>query len=600
MVKVSDYVVDFLHKKEINDVFMVSGGMIMHLIDSLGRHKGMKYYCNYHEQACAISAEGYARMTGKPGVCFATVGPGAVNALAGMVGAWYDSIPMIVISGTVRSSIISDFSKVRQFGPQEADIMAMIKPVTKYSVTINNADSIQYEMEKAYEMATSGRPGPVWVEIPLDIQSAQVDEKNLVAYAEKNQAKDIAPDIDIIKKDVKAVADLIEKAKRPLIIAGSGFRISRSIDSLYDFMHEFKVPATIPFSAKDTLAEDEELYVGLFGTAGQRRANFAVQNCDLILSFASGLNLTKVGFNFAGFAPRAKKVIVDIDHNQVFNQVIKPDLGIVSDIRIFMQMLTAELRQRKMNIDPRWYEAIQMWKRRYPVMVEEFYSDKENVNSYVFVDRLADQLKAEDCVIMGNGLDSVSIYQAFKVKRGQRVAFCGNWGSMGWELPLAVGASIGRGKARTVCVTGDGSFQWNIQEMMTAQFHKLPLKIFIFNNRGYTAIRSTQTNLTDGLFVGSDESSGVGSLDFAKLADTYGFGYARIDNNDQVSAGVEKALHMSGPVLCEVKIHPEQWISPKASAFKRADGTLESRPLEDMAPFLPREEIVENMSLFND
>ena len=595
-MKVSDFVIDFLVRKGISDIFMVSGGGIAHLLDSMGRNGRPRYYCNYHEQACAIAAEAYARISGNVGVCLVTIGPGAVNALSGIVGAWYDSIPLLVISGQVRSDLVADYSKIRQKGPQEANVIEMARPVTKYAVSVRDPARIGFELEKAFRIATTGRPGPVWVEIPFDVQGANVDEAALVPYAAEDALDSTAASSIVV--GAKQIMEEISKARRPLMVGGNGLRLAKAREAFLGFVERLNIPVVLPFSAKDLLVEDHPLNMGIFGTNGQRRANFAVQNCDLLLSFGAGLAVTKVGFNYAGFAPKARKVIVDIDPGQVEHQVPIADVPIVADLAPLLQELLDQSRNTPDRPTARWLSACAMWKRRYPIILEEYFEDRNFVNMYVWMDRLADALEPGDVIVTGNGFDVVSCYQAFKVKEDQRVILSGNWGSMGWDLPLAVGSSIARGGKRTILVNGDGSFQWNIQELLTVKYYKLPLKIFILSNNGYSSIRATQKSLFEGRLVGADPSSGVGAMDFRKLADLYGFKYFRVENNDGIVVGIDAALNAEGAVICEVNISPDQSVTPKASAFRRADGSFESRPLEDMAPFLPREEVQWNMNLF--
>jgi acetolactate synthase-1/2/3 large subunit len=597
-MKLSDYVVDFLVNNQIDEIFTVSGGGIAHLLDSVGRNPKMRYYCNYHEQACAIAAEGYARVTGKMGAVLVTVGPGAVNALSGIVGAWYDSIPMIVISGQVRSDLIADYTKVRQKGPQEGNVIAMAQPVTKYVVSVRDPSRIRYELEKAVYLACSGRPGPVWVEIPFDIQGANVDVEKLGGFVP--EAEDSEAIEEQIRTDVARLKAAIQQSRRPLIVAGNGVRIGHSRKQLLALIEQLKIPAVVHAMAKDVLSEDHPQYVGVFGTAGQRRANFAVQNCDLLIVLGASLGVTKIGFNYAGFAPKAKKAVVNIDPGQVSNQALVPDIGIVADLRPFLDELLVQTKDSGYQPSPKWTEACQNWKKRYPIVLEEYFQNREVVNSYVLIDRLSTALPTNVTMVAGNGLDVVSVYQAFKVREGQRVFYSGNWGSMGWDLPLSVGACFGSGRNTTVLVTGDGSIMLNSQELLTIKNYKLPMKLFILNNDGYASIRATQNALFEGRLVGADPSSGVATIDWSKLAALYDFGYECMQNNDAVLPTLERVLATPGPVICEVKLSKDQVITPKASAFRRPDGTLESRPLEDMAPFLPREEIHENMHLFDD
>jgi acetolactate synthase I/II/III large subunit len=598
MMKLSDYVAQFLVEHGIQDIFLVSGGGIMHLLDSVSKRPDLNYYCNYHEQACAISAEGYARIRRDVGACLVTVGPGGSNAISGMLGAWYDSIPMIVISGQVRRNLIADYSKVRQIGPQEGNNLAMAKPVTKYANVVLDPNQIRYELELAYFMATSGRPGPVWLEIPLDVQDSQVEESLLPGFS--HEASPAFYNREQLRIEIAQVLKLLKNAKRPILMFGNGIHLSKSEELLKRVISKLNLPVVLPDAAKDLIPEDHPLYLGIFGTAGQRRANFAVQNSDCVLSLGTGLCLKKVGFNFKGFAPNAKKIMVDIDEGQLYHQVIIPDLAIQADVRIFLEEMLDQLETTYIRPDKKWIDACLKWKHRYPLVVDDYYADKAHVNSYVFVDKLSNHLSSSDALVAGNGLDTVSYLQGFRVKEGQRTYTSINWGAMGWDLPLAIGTCIGHGRTRTICLTGDGSMQWNIQELLTIKNYNLPIKIFLFNNHGYSSIRATQKTFYNGRFVGSDESSGVSNPNYKLLAAAYGLKYARIATNDEVDRGITEVLSTTGPLLCELNISPEQGITPKASSFVREDGTIESRPLEDMFPFLPREEVWENMHQFDE
>ena len=598
MIKLSDYVMKLLARRGVDTYFTVSGGGIMHLLDSMGSHGGIKYYCNYHEQACAIAAEGWARVRNRPCGCLITLGPGAINAIAGIVGAWFDSVPMIVIAGQVRRDLIADYAKIRQMGPQEGNTVGVATPVTKYANTILDPQMVRYEIEKAYHLAVSGRPGPVLIDIPLDVQAAMIDEDTLKGFDPTVLGNDW--DRAGLAAHVSSVIDLLSKARRPVLVGGTGVRMGDAHGFFLQLAEKLGIPVVIPYTAKDLIPEDHPLNFGVFGTAGQRRANFTIQNSDLVLSCASGFSLSKVGFNFKGFAPKAKKIMVEIDAGQLHHQVIKPDFPIHADIKAFLVELLAAVENKRFIWSNKWLPACQNWRRRYPVIVDEFKVPSSFVNNYVFMDTLANFLELHDVVVAGNGLDTVTYYQSFKVKAGQRTMTSNNWGSMGWDLPLSIGACIGNDRRRTVCVTGDGSFQWNLQELLFLKFHQLPVKIFIFNNRGYSSIRATQNSFFNGRFVGAEAGSGVANLDFEKLAGAYDITYFKIRTNDELVAVIPLVLATNGPVVCDVNIAEDAGISPKASAFRRADGTLESRPLEDMSPFLPREEIHENMHLFDD
>lgn len=595
LIKVSDYVSRFLVAHGIQDIFLVSGGGIMHLLDSVGRQEGLRYWCNYHEQACAIAAEGYAKHHRGVGACLVTVGPGGVNALSGVAGAWMDSTPVFVISGQVRRDIIADYRRIRQMGPQEADVVGMAGPVTKYAVTVMDPARIRYELEKAWHLATSGRPGPVWVDLPLDVQGAMVEEADLPGFEPPPESW--GAELPGLAGEVLA---RLGRARRPLVLAGNGIHRSRAEARLLAFLERSGIPMVLPYSAKDLIPEDHPLNMGVFGTAGQRRANFALQNSDCLLSLASGLCISKTGFNVSGFAPAAAKILVDIDEGQLHHQVIKPDLAIQADAGAFLNALLEKLDPTSLSPDPRWSAVCAHWKEAYPLLTPDCFADPDHVNTYVFMDRLAEAMGEGDVLVTGNGMDIVSHYQAFRIKAGQRTIVTGNWGAMGWDLPLAVGACIARGRQRTVLVTGDGSFLWNVQELMTLQQGGLPIKVFVFNNRGYSSIRATQNAFFGGFHVGADARSGVANPDFAALASAFRMGYGLISTHEGLDQGIAVALSGPGAFLCEVNIAPDQAISPKASAFRREDGSFESRPLEDMAPFLPREEIWQNMHLFDD
>lgn len=595
MIKLSDYVANTLaNEYGVTDIFLVSGGGIMHLLDSLGSHPKIAYHATFHEQGAVVAAEGYARRSGKLGVALATVGPGAGNAVSGLPGSYIDSIPLLVLVGQVRQDIIADYTLQRCYGPQEANTLDMARPVTKYAHSIRDPLSVREHLDRAVQAALSGRPGPAWLEFPLDVQGARIDPEQVRAWT---PGVDIRDSSDTATLVVQAAA-LLRSAERPLLIPGNGVRLGHAEAKLSALLEKSGVPVILPITAKDIMPEEHAQYVGVFGTAGQRRANFALQNSDLLIGLGAGFNIQKCGFNIAGFAPKAKKVVVDIDSAQLTHQALKPDLAIESDVGDFMDALVAELEREPYTVPQRWLDACADWKRRYPIITDDYRQTPEHVNSYLFMDALSRHMRPTDTLVPGAGLDTVSAYQAFRVAQGQRVLISG-WGSMGWELPLSVGASFGSKRGRVVTVTGDGSVQWNIQELQTIRLSKLPIKIFIFNNLGFSSIRATQNNFFEGRFIGSHPGSGVDNPDFAKLAEAYGLTYASIRNDSELERGIADFLEDDVAGLCEVFLAPEQSVSPKASAFRRADGTFESRPLEDMAPFLPREEIYENMHRFD-
>lgn len=590
---VSDYVIDFLAEKGIRDLFLVSGGGIMYLLDSVGRNENVRYFCSYHEQASVVEAEGYARVRNGVGACLVTTGPGGANAVSALPAAWVDSIPLMVISGQVKRELIADYTKIRQIGPQQANVIGMAKPVTKYATVVLDPNKIRYELEYAYYQATTGRPGPVFLEIPVDVQGAEIDPEQLIEYIAPEDSNSAQ-----LSRNVAQFLDTLRRAKRPILVVGNGIHRAKAQDLLYTLLDRLQIPITVPLTAKDIIAEDHPMNIGVFGTAGQRRANFAIQNSDCLIALGAGLNSQKVGFNIAGFAPKAKKIIIDIDEAQLQYQVVKPDLGIQSDAYAFICELLKQIEHDPYKTSEKWLAACAKWKATYPLIVPEYFEDTEHVNSYIFYDKLAEIVQAEDVIVTGNALDTTSYFQAYRVKRGQRTINSG-WGAMGWCLPMAIGACIGNGSRRTLCVTGDGSFQFNSQELLTISRYRLPIKIFVFNNQGYSNIRGTQESFFKSRYVGADFDSGVANPNFAKLAEAYEVGYCSIATNFELEQGIRNTLSLEGCVICEVNISSEQRIFPKASAFRRPDGTFESRPLEDMAPFLPREEVWANMHMFD-
>jgi acetolactate synthase-1/2/3 large subunit len=593
-MKLSDYVAQTLAERGVRDLFLVSGGGIMHLLDSMGRHPDISYHATYHEQAAVVAAEGYARRTGRIGVALVTVGPGAANAVSGLPGAWVDSIPVIVLVGQVRQNIIADYRVARQYGPQEANTLDMARPVTKYAASVRDPVTVRRHIDLAFEHALSGRPGPVWLEFPLDVQGANVEPAALEPYTEPQKVDGGSHLISAAAE----VATLLREHERPLIVGGNGVRLAHAEALLHELLRVTGIPAVLPITAKDLIAEDDPALIGVFGTAGQRRANFAVQNCDALLVLGGGLNLQKCGFNVDNFAPNATKILIDIDRQQLYEQALKPDVAVLGDVAPFLKELISQKRAKPARPSARWLAACAEWKRRYPVITPDYRLDTGYVNSYLFMDTLSDCVRASDTIVPGAGLDTVSAYQAFRVQRGQRVLISG-WGSMGWDLPLSVGACVGSG-ARTITITGDGSIQWNVHELQTIAHSQLPIKIFVFNNSGFSSIRATQNNFFEGRFVGSHPQSGVSNPDFAKLASAYGLTHCRISTNEELPTGIVEFLADDVPGICEVVLDADQSISPKTSSFRRDDGTFESRPLEDMAPFLPREEVHYNMHLFDN
>jgi acetolactate synthase-1/2/3 large subunit len=588
-MNVSDAVIRFLEEIGLGHVFTLSGGGIMYLLDSLGRSQKLRYVCNYHEQACAIAADGYARVNGF-GACFVTCGPGAVNALSGVVGAWYDSIPILVVSGQVRSNLVADYSKVRQIGPQEGNVLDMVRPVTKYSVSLHDPKMILFELEKAHSIAKSGRPGPVWLELPLDMQAAEVEWHTLPRWsAEPKRAKD--PEA----LHIPEVVTSLKCAKRPVLVLGNGVRLASMHETALNLVAKLRIPTLLPYTGKDLMDQSNPYLFGVFGTSGQRHSNIILQNSDLILGLGVGFCVAKTGFEVKKFASNAKKIVVDIDPGQLTEHPLQADTPILSDLKDFLPALLDALKNHETNCEA-WLSLCEFWEQQYPGINSELFRDESYVNSYVFMDTLSNLASEGDVIVTGNGLDCVSFYQEYKIKAGQRSLLNGNWGSMGWDLPTAVGAYYATGR-RILCITGDGSLMLNSQELLTIGANKLPVKVFVFNNGGYGSIKATQNNFFQGRFVGCGPSSNVYNPNFSELAKAFGCGYKKISSHSKISELLDSALTEEGPFICEVMISPDQWITPKATSFKNSEGKIESKPLDDMAPFLPAEEIEENRRL---
>jgi acetolactate synthase-1/2/3 large subunit len=596
VARVADFTMRFLRDVGVSHVFMVSGGGIMHLTDALGLCEGLHYVCNHNEAACATAAEGYARLSGRPGALLVTTGPGSTNALASLPGAFVDSIPVIVISGQVRSDIIADYARQRQNGPQEINILDMVKPVTKYAVTVLDPKRIRAELEIAYAHAVTGRPGPVWVNLPLDVQGAEVDDEQLVgAGPDELPVPPAAPRAE----QIDAVVAGLRAARRPVLIAGNGIRLAGAVAGLERLCELIAVPVVLTIGAMDLLAETNPNYVGKLGPFGQRRANFVLQNADLVLSVGASMNISSIGF--AGdFAPRAHRIMVNVDRSELDKANYRPDLAIQADAGEFLDDLIEGLSVSLLGPTPVWHDAIENWRRRYPPIEDAHREDPEYVNSYLLVDALSDVLNASDVVVTGNSLDAVSVYQAYRVKPAQRVFTNVNYGAMGWDLPAAVGVACAAGGRRVVLVTGDGSIQFNLQELMTISVNRLNVAILVLNNDGYQSIRTTQSNYFESRFVGASFGSGIGNPDFATLAAAYRIPYHRADRQSEVAGVLREALAHPGPVFCEFRLSPVQARIPRSSSFRRPDGSLESKPLHDMFPFLPAAEIAENMSIFDE
>ena len=586
-----------LSQHGVRHVFIVSGGGAMHLDDSIGLCKDITFTCNHHEQACAIGAEGYARSTGSLGAVVVTSGPGGTNTLTGVIGQWTDSVPVLYISGQIKYETSIESCRalgLRQLGDQEINIVDIVRPVTKYAAIVLEPNEIKKHLDKAIYIATHGRPGPVWLDVPLNVQGALIDEGSLVEYDKKED--EAVPDRKKLRTQVKETIALLKGSRRPVLVAGHGIRIAGASRLFLEVAQKLRVPVLSTFNGMDLIPTDHPLYVGRIGSIGGRAGNFALQNSDLYLSLGSRNNIRQISYNWGSFARAAKKVIVDIDPAELEKPTLRPDVAICAGARDFLDELKEQVGgHEKLPNFSAWRKWCGERKTRYPAVGMGNAGDKGGVDLYYFCHTLTGLLNENEIVVAGNGSACVGLFQAGTVKKGQRIFWNSGCASMGYDLPAAIGASVANGKKRVVCLAGDGSMQMNIQELQTIVHHRLPIKLFYLNNNGYISIRQTQNSFFDGRIVGSDEKSGVSFPDIIKVAKAYGLRTETISGVNDMAAGIKKTLEGEEPVLCEVSLPSDYIFQPKLSSERKTDGRMVSKPLEDMYPFLDRKEFMGNM-----
>ena len=592
-VRVADYIARRIAEAGVGTVFLVTGGGAMHLDDAIGRCAGLSYVCNHHEQACALAAEGYARQTGGLGVAVVTSGPGGTNTITGVLGQWHDSVPVLYVSGQVRrdTTVASTGLPLRQLGDQEADIVAIVSSITKHAVMLTDPERVRYELEKCLHLAVSGRPGPVWLDVPVDVQAMPVDEDDLEPYPGDD---DGYFDEHRARAQARELVARLKTAERPVLLAGSGIRIGHAIEPFLRVAERVGAPLLTAWNALDVLWEDHPLFVGRPGSIGDRAGNFALQNADLVLSLGCRLNVRQIGYEHAAFARAAYLAVVDVDALELRKPTITPDLPVHADVRFFLEAVEEELAGDDLPGRPAWVDWCLERKRRYPVVLPEYRVAPEPVNPYVFEDELSQQLDDESIVVTANGAAVVVTNQALRLPRGARLICSSGTASMGYDLPAALGACVASGR-RVVCLAGDGSVQMNIQELQTIVHHHLPVKIFIFDNRGYLSMRQTQDNLFAGHYMGAGPESGVSLPDMVAIAGAYGIPARRVSRHDGLAATIAEVLQAEGPQLCVVTMDPSQPFAPKVAGMRLPDGRMVSNPLEDMHPLLERKELAENM-----
>ena len=589
-MRVADYIFKFLADKGVKHVFLVTGGGAMFLNDALGREKRIQYVCNLHEQACTMAAEGYARISGMPGVVSVTTGPGGTNALTGVVGAWLDSVPMLIISGQVKTSTtISSCPglKLRQLGDQELNIIDIVRPVTKYAKMITSAAEIVRELDYAWQLCRHGRPGPVWLDIPLNVQAADFPPAGKSFPAFKLKLPQASA------RQIKKVAVLLKKAERPVLLVGGGVRKAGMAETFVRMAEKWNIPVLTGISGIDLMPSNHRLFFGRPGILGERPANFIMQNSDLLLVIGSRMGIRQIGYAFGTVARHACKIMIDIDDAELNKPTFQPDIRIHSDAGKFLRNLSCFLPE----LPPRrkWLNYCRRVKKRYPVILPEHRKRNDYVSSYVLPEIISRHCRKDTVIVTGNGCAYTSTFQAIPIKKGMRVFANQGCASMGYGLPAAIGAAFAAGKRPVCCITGDGSIQMNLQELQTVVSYSLPIKIFVYNNDGYLSIKLTQKSYFQGKFTGSNPESGVRLPVLKKIAAAFGIPYCCLRNNAEAERKMTEILTSPGVMLIEVMTDPLEELGPKAASRQMPDGSIVSAPLEDLAPFLSREELADNM-----
>lgn len=592
MIRIADYIVSFLEEQGFEDIFLVTGGGSIFLLDALYDCKKMKYHPCHNEQAVTMAAEGYARAKNSIGLASVTTGPGCTNAITGVAGAWTDSVPMLVLSGQVFFNQTIGKTGLRQYGVQEINIVDLIKPVTKYSVMIEDPKMVKYHLQKAIYLAKTGRPGPVWLDIPANIQMGKIDPKEFVEFNPEEVKLDVDSDL---KEKVATLIEKMKQAKRPMVHAGQGVKIAKAENEFFNLVENKKIPFVTARNANDMVETSHELFVGRPGTFAQRGANFAVQNSDFYLMVGARMNFTQTGYNSKDFARNAFKVMVDIDRAELNKPSLDLQLKICADAKTFLQELNRQLANEKFDFSS-WIKQCQAWKEKYPVLTKEQINQKDTVSSYYFVDQLSEVANKDDVIVTDMGFSFQCTHQGFKVKKGQKLFTNSGFAAMGWGLPAAIGACFATNKRRTICLTGDGGFMMNPQELAVVKHNNLPVKIFLFNNGGYLTQKQSQEAGFNGRVVGSNPETGVGFPNFEKYAGAHDVAYVKISNHNNLKENLNKVLNMPGPVFCELMMDHNEVQGPRCANRILPDGKKVQSGMEDMFPFLDPKEIEENMS----
>lgn len=590
-MRVADYITNFIENLNVYDVFMVTGGGAMFLNDGIASNPKLRAICNHHEQASAMAAVGYAKYTGNIGIVYSTTGCGSTNTITGLLDAWQDNLPCLFISGQVkRQDMLVNYDfPLRQVGVQEANIIPIVTSITKYAVTITVPEDIKYHLEKAIYLATSGRPGPVWIDVPMDVQGAEIDNKNLRFFTPDVSLKDYKEEITL--EEVNLISELFKKSKRPIIIAGNGIRLGNSINCFQKFIEKYSIPFVTSYLSVDLLPSDHRLNIGRIGIKGDRAGNFALQNADLVIAIGTRLPVAMTGYDSEQFAREARVVAVDIDPNEHKKKTVHIHHYINASALSFFKSNWPKVLQDYNT----WIEKCNSWKIKWPVCLPEYINEKDGINMYYFVDSLSRLMKNDAVVVSDAGSAFYVTSQAIKIRNDQRYITSGGQAEMGFTLPACIGVSVAKNRGEVIGITGDGSFQMNIQELQTVVYNNLPIKLFVLNNNGYLSIRATQIKFFEGRIIGTDNKCGISFPSLKKIADAYGIKYYSVWESGKLGDIICQVLAEKGPVLCEVVTPENQMVIPTLSSLKLPSGKIVSKPLEDMYPFLGREEFNKEM-----
>jgi len=591
MIKVSDYIAGFLADHSIRKIFSISGAGNVHLLDSINRNPELDYVCPHHEQSCVMAAIAYSRLSPHLGTALTTGGPGAINAFSGVLDAWADSIPVLIISGQEKSCYTDPKNPLRMWGVQGFNVVHAVSGFTKYAVTIRDSQTLRYHLERALFECMNGRPGPVWLDIPMDIQASEIDPKSLLGYTADISYKKTQP-----LGEIDETIQSFQKAKRPVILLGHGLRLSGGMPLISKLLERFPAAVLTSWAGADMLPNDFCRYYGHAGVYGQRCANFVLQNCDFLLTIGSRLAIPQVGYEMKEFARAAKKIMVDIDptelqkHSEIF------DLTIQADASVFTSALLNSSENTKFPVMEEWISLCSHWREKYPLTDPVLHASQGGfVNSYQFTDHLSDHLNTNDVIITDMGTALTCTHQAIKIKKGQRLITSTGLGEMGFGLPGAVGACFARPDERVILIAGDGSFMMNLQELQTVVHHKLPIKIFLYCNNAYLTIKHTQSALFSGRLSGTDPGTGVSCPDFKKIAEAFGIRSLSLEDPQMIDKAIKETMRGVDPVICVIKMHPMQPLVPKVTFSMLPNGTMVSPPLEDLFPYLPRKTMREEM-----